>query len=344
MIKKLFACLLVGSILVAIVFITIVTQSYRFWIQDPSGKIDPTLITIEQGASFAQVADELEQDRLIASSFWFSVYAKLDGSAGSIRAGSYQIEPRMNYASLIDILTTSSTGQDISMTIPEGYSIDQIGEVVLSKFDITQADWDYWTGVNSPLESHAFMVEAQKPDNVDLEGYLFPDTYRFYPDATAETIVTALVDEMQKNVEGIEGIDDVEGIEDVASIHELLTLASVIEKEVPTSDDMKIVSGIFQNRLSTGMALQSCATVNYITGKDTPAVSAEDLEIDSPYNTYMYAGLPPGPIANPGLSAIESVIHPTQTNYFYFLATPDGETIYASTFDEHVANKARYLY
>jgi len=107
---------------------------------------------------------------------------------------------------------------------------------------------------------------------------------------------------------------------------------------------MKIVSGIFHNRLEIGMPLQSCATVNYITGKDTPAVSAEDLEIDSMYNTYMYAGLTPGPISNPGINSIDAALHPQSNDYLYFLATPQGETIYAKTFDEHVANKTRYLY
>ncbi len=341
MIKKLIACLIAAAVLVAIIFITIITQSYRFWIQDPSDKIDPVLFTVEQGASFSQVADDLEEQGFIASDFWFTFYAKLNGSAGSIRAGVYQLQPRISYAHLIDMMTEYTAGQDISITIPEGYNLDQIGEVVISQFEITPEDWDYWTGINSPLESHAFIISAGKPDDVDLEGYLFPDTYRFYPDSTAETIVTTLVDEMQENVEFIEGIENVRYVE---SIHELLTLASIIEKEVPSSEEMKIVADVFLKRLEISMALQACSTINYVTGKDDPAASAEDLEIDSPYNTYMYAGLPPGPIANPGLAAIESVISPTPNSYYYFLATPDGETIYATTFEEHVSNKANYMY
>jgi len=344
MIKKIIAGLIVVAVLIAFIFITIVTQTYRFWIQDPSGDVDPILFEISQGASFSQVALELEEQDLIASDFWLRFYARLDGTAGLIRAGVYQIEPRMSYAELMNTMTEYTSGQDISITIPEGYLINQISEVVISQFDITQTDWDYWTGINSPLETHEFIIRAEKPDDVDLEGYLFPDTYRFYPDSTAEVIVTALVDEMQINVEGIEGIEGIDGIEGIGSIHELLTLASVIEKEVPSSAEMKIVADVFLKRLDIGMALQACSTVNYVTGKDSPAVSAEDLEIDSPYNTYMYAGLPPGPIANPGLSAIESVINPTPNSYYYFLATPEGETIYATTYEEHITNKARYLY
>ncbi|MBU4314836.1 endolytic transglycosylase MltG [Patescibacteria group bacterium] len=338
MMKKIIAILFVLGLASAIIFITVVTQVYRFWIQDASDQADPILFTIEQGTSFSTVADELSEQGLIASDLWFSVYTKLDGSAKSIRAGSYQLSPGTSYSELVDMLTEYSQGQDVSITIPEGYSLKQIGEVVTSKFDISQEDWDYWTGINSPLETHEFIIKAGKPDSVDLEGYLFPDTYRFYPDATAGDIVTTMVDQMQANVE------EIDGIAGVKSIHELLTLASIIEKEVPSADEMKVVSGIFHNRLDIGMPLQSCATVNYVTGKDDPAVSAQDLEIDSPYNTYMYAGLTPGPISNPGINSIDAALHPQSNDYLYFLATPQGETIYAKTFDEHVANKTRYLY
>lgn len=343
MMKKFFACVLLFVAMVVIVFGATATQSYRFWIQDASNDSSLTLFEIEEGTSFGVVADSLEEQELIASSFWFKVYAKLDGTAGLVRAGSYELQPGINYAELIDMMIEHKGGEEISITIPEGYNLDQMGSVVIANFEISQPDWDYWTGVNSPLESHSFVVSAKKPDSVDLEGYLFPDTYRFFVDADVETIVTALVDEMQERVESIDGIENVAQIAGIDTIHDMLTLASVIEKEVPSKSEMKIVADVFLKRLEIDMALQSCATVNYITGKDTPAVSNEDLEIDSPYNTYMYSGLTPGPITNPGFSAIESVIIPTPNNYFYFLATPQGETLYAETYDEHLANKARYL-
>lgn len=338
MMKKIIACLSVLAVLIAIVIIMICSQTYRFWIQDPPKDAEPILFSIEQGTSFLEVAQTLEDQELIASKFWFTVYAKLDGSSRSVLAGIYQVQPHMSYANLIDRLTQYSSGQDISITIPEGYSLKKIGEVVTSTFEVSLEDWNYWTGANSPLEQDSDFIKANKPDSVDLEGYLFPDTYRFYPDATAEDIVTTMVNQMQMNIEGIEGVDG------IGSIHELLTLASIIEKEVPSADEMKIISGIFHNRLDIGMPLQSCATINYITGKDDPAVSAEDLAIDSMYNTYMYAGLTPGPISNPGLNAIDAALNPQATDYLYFLANSNGETFYAKTFDEHVANKNQYLY
>jgi UPF0755 protein len=339
MIKKIIICLLLVSIIASIIFITLITQIYRFWIQDPSEESTHISFVIEQGESFSQISDNLESNGLISSDFWFWFYAKLDGSAKLVRAGSYELLPHESYSKLIDILTEYSQGQDVSITIPEGYTIDQIGDIVVENFNIQRGDWDYWTGLNSPLEQNEFIKKAQKPDDVDLEGYLFPNTYRFYPDATAEDIVSELVNQTANKLNEIDL-----SLEDGETVHDLLTLASIVQKEVADEDEMKLVASVFENRLELGMALQSCATVNYITGKDDPAVSAEDLEIDSPYNSYMYSGLVPGPISNPGLAAIEAANDPAQSDYLYFLSTPNGETMYAKTFDEHVANKNKYMY
>ena len=127
------------------------------------------------------------------------------------------------------------------------------------------------------------------------------------------------------------------------TIHEILTLASIIEKEVSSDKDRKLVADIFYKRLDAGVALQADSAVNYVTGKSTPRASAQDLAKESPYNTYRYRGLPPGPIASPGLSAILAAVYPTANPYWYFLTTPAGQAIYSKTFEEHVANKAKYL-
>jgi len=126
------------------------------------------------------------------------------------------------------------------------------------------------------------------------------------------------------------------------TVHEILTLASILEKEVSTENDRKIVADIFYKRLEIGMALQADSTVNYASGKSVPRASGKDLETDSPYNTYKYKGLPPGPICNPSLSAIKAAIYPAKNDYWYFLTTPDGKVIYSKTHDEHVKAKAKY--
>ena len=331
--------LLGASIVVVVVSLllveTIVKQSFRFWFQSPA--VDTPIVTyiIEEGATLSSVARGLEAADLISSSFWFKFYTFLDGSTRDIKIGDFDLQPHMSYSSIIDIITDLQ-GSDISITIPEGYTLAKIGDVVISKFDITQEEWNTAVGQYSPLEDHEFVVYAQKPDDVDLEGYLFPDTYRFFSNATAEDIVERMLDEMADKV-GEPNLDSGQ------TMHEVLTLASIIEREVMDKAEMAVIADIFLKRLEIGMALQSDATINYIINGDNPAPSFEDLEVESLYNTYKYAGLPPGPISNPGIIAIEAVLNPTQNNYYYFLTTDEGEVIYAETFDQHIKNKGIYL-
>jgi len=127
------------------------------------------------------------------------------------------------------------------------------------------------------------------------------------------------------------------------TINEIITMASILEKEVPTYDDQKVISGIFWNRVRDNYPLQSCATIAYVLGIDKWIYSLDDIEIDSPYNTYKNTGLPPGPINNPGLSAIQAAVYPSETDYYFFLSAPDGQTIYSRTFEEHLDNKNKYL-
>jgi len=168
---------------------------------------------------------------------------------------------------------------------------------------------------------------------------LFPDTYRVFRDASISDIVKKILDNFnQKLTSELRFEIKSQG----KNIHQILTLASILEKEVSTDQDRKLVAGIFYKRLELGMPLQADSTVNYVTGKDSSRASAKDLEIDSPYNTYKYRGLPPGPISNPGISSILAAIYPSSNNYLYFLTTPDGQVIYNETHDQHVIDKAKY--
>lgn len=191
-----------------------------------------------------------------------------------------------------------------------------------------------------------FSFLADKPENLSLEGYLFPDTYRIYSSSTPEEIISKMLANLDKKLTPQMRADIKKSGK---SIHEILTMASIIEKEAPIyaqkdAKEAKIISGIFWNRINIGMGLQSDATLSYIFNDKKPAHSGEELKVDSPYNTYKYRGLPPGPIANPGIIAIEAAIYPADTNYFYFLTTFDGSAIYyAKTYDEHLKNKYKYL-
>jgi UPF0755 protein len=187
---------------------------------------------------------------------------------------------------------------------------------------------------------------ADKPDDASLVGYMFPDTYRVYASSTAEEVTYRLLDNFGKKL-------TLEMRQDIAkqgkTIYEIVTMASLIEKEAAidqggSNNDAKIISGIFWDRIKNRQALQSCATLAYILGVNKPQYSEADTKIDSLYNTYLHRGLPPGPIANPGLAAIEAAIYPEYTDYNYFL-TPAGskQMIFSKTYEEHLRNKAKYL-
>ncbi len=195
--------------------------------------------------------------------------------------------------------------------------------------------------------SEEFSFLADKPKHYGLEGYLFPDTYRVYASSTVEDVIRRLLINFDQKLTP-------QMRSDIASqgrtIYEVITLASLVEKEAPIdyqggdNSDAKIIAGIFMNRLAIGQGLQADATLSYIFNDNKPAHSGAELEVDSPYNTYKYRGLPPGPICNPGILAIEAAIYPAKTDYYYFL-TPKGkrEVIYAKTYQDHLNNKNKYL-
>ena len=178
-----------------------------------------------------------------------------------------------------------------------------------------------------------------KPRNLDLEGYLFPDTYRIFRDASIKDVVQRTLNNFdQKLTPELRNEIERQG----KTIHDIITLASILEKEVSTDYDRAMVADIFYKRIKIGMPLQADSTVNYVTGKSESRSTIIDTKTDDPYNTYKYKGLPPGPICNPSLSAIKAAIYPKANNYYYFLTTPDGQVIYSQTHDQHVAAKAKY--
>lgn len=331
--------------MVLVLFVGIVfgiNQLNRYFWQDPKAGAGPQDFVVENGQSFKAVAAQLKDDSLIANAFWFRVMAEFSGQTDDVRAGLFSLTKGEDYKTILAILTAGTTeGVDVRVTIPEGYTLKQMGKILADKGLVTEADWATVTGINSPLENHPFVVLAQKPDNVDMEGYLFPDTYRFSADMGAEVIATTMLTNMAEHVHDLgDPTGDAAGM----TMHEVLTLASIVEREVRQPSTMKNVADIFLKRLDIGMALQADSTVNYITGGDDPSISLEDRDnTDSPYNTYKYPGLPPGPISAPSENALDAVLNPTHNEYLYFLTNNKGEIYYAETFAEHVRNKERYL-
>jgi len=302
---------------------------------------DPSLktFTVSEGESSEDVSKRLKKEGLIKSSFLFDSYVWKNGYDDRIQIGSYDLPENLTIREVVSRLTRQNVRQERKITIIEGWAIQDIIKYFEKEGIANVSEFE-----NQVTKRHMWWAEYDfiraMPNNVDLEGYLFPDTYHIFDDATEEEITRKMLNNFS-----IKLTDELR--EEIRSqgktMHEIITLASIIEKEVMHDEDKKIVAGIFYNRLDIGMGLQADSTVNYITGKGLTRSSIADTQIDNPYNTYRYRGLPPGPISNPGMSSILAAIYPTNTDYYYFLTTPEGDAIYSRTFEEHVNAKNKYL-
>ncbi|MFA5946903.1 MAG: endolytic transglycosylase MltG [Patescibacteria group bacterium] len=337
--RLLVRALILAAAIGLVCLVVAVNQINHIFFQTPKAGTPAISFTVSPGGSFSNYATLLKERGIIANALWFRVAAEFAGLTDDVQTGVYSFTPGQSYADILAHLTTSEV-TDISITFPEGLTLKQMGELVQTKFKISAEDWSKATGQYSKFETHPFVVRAQKPDDVDLEGYLFPDTYRFFADATADDVVQKLIDTMEEKVDGLdEPTGDAKGM----TMHEILTLASIVEREVRKPSEMKNVADIFLKRLSIGMALQADSTVNYVTGGKDPSISLNERDTVSPYNTYKNPGLPPGPISNPGMNALTAVIHPATNGYLYFLTDDLGNVYYAETFEQHIQNKAKYL-
>lgn len=297
---------------------------------------------VNDGEGVKQIAASLKTAGLIRSATLFRTLVWLRGSSSALKAGAYELAPNL---SVLDAIRTLEAGgaDDVPILLVEGWTSTQMATrlaqrdiVDLGAFLAAVALTD--SRLLLPGKSYGFL--AGKPLDQGLEGYLFPDTYRLVPNSTPAAVVEKLLDNFDQRVtdELRQGFA-AQGL----TVHEAVTLASIVELEVPGTADRRKVADIFLRRLEAGMQLEADSTVNFLTGKGLPAVTNQDLAIASPYNTYQHTGLPPGPIGNPGLDSLHAVANPEPHGYWYFLSGRDGVTHFAKTFDEHVANKNRYL-
>lgn len=235
--------------------------------------------------------------------------------------------------------------EEVQVTTIEGWTLDDITENLAEKQLVQVKDME--KALKEFDLSEYPLIQKSKPKSASLEGFLFPDTYRFNKQSTPAMVIEKMLDNFVSRTSG-EGVKaditeyTIAGYNRTMSFYEILILASIIEKEsggegpMSLEEERALVAGVFYNRLDSGQALQSDATVNYVTGKKTPGISSADQQINSPYNTYKYPGLPPGPICNPSLSSINAALHPQKTNYRYFFhRQPSGEVVFSETFDQH---------
>ncbi len=313
---------------------------YQYLIATPVGGQAETIpFVVEPGWGSGRISQELKNAGLISNAFVFQLFAWRAGIDSKLKDGEYFFSKSQNLMEIARLLFVGADStKELTLRFIEGWNNAQIAEYLEAQGVATQAEF-FKVVQKKASWWDAYDFLQTKPNDRDLEGYLFPDTYRVFRDASVTDIVRKMLDEFDaKLTPQLRNDIERQGL----TIHELLTLASIIEKEVPHPDDRKKVADIFYKRLDAGIALQADSTVNYATGKSTPRASAADLEIDSAYNTYKHRGLPPGPIANSGLSAIEAAIYPEENPYYYFLTTPDGDVIYNVDFNGHVEDKNKY--
>jgi UPF0755 protein len=304
--------------------------SYRVGLGAATSAGATQIFEIKSGENANTVSTQLKGAGLIRNRTAFLTYLNFHGLRTKLKAGTYSISPTKSGPFIAEIITG---GQALinRLTIPEGYTLSQI-EAAAAKRGISEANFE--AALKAP-HSQAFL--ADKPSGVSLEGYLFPDSYEVNSTTSASQLVNAMLDDFGQHV-GPEYVQAfaAEGL----TLHQGLTLASIVEREVNISTDRPIVAQIFLKRYREKQPLGSDVTVHYAS--DLAGVPF-NLDIDSPYNTRKYVGLPPGPIANPGLSALDAVAHPASTTYNYFLTGNDGKTYYANTYAEHQLNIQKYL-
>ena len=304
----------------AIVFFVLAGNVWLFFLSAPKNFPSGAAITIEKGAGLAEISNKLKKEGLVKNKYAFALYARAFNKSKKIKYGKYLFNEPVSVFVLVGRLTKGEFGfKPIKVTVTEGLTIKEIADLLLA---VKPPSGGLTAKIFENFDKEEFLGKTK-----NLEGYLFPDTYLFLPFAETEQIIKTMTDNFKKKA-GDVGKD-------------IVIMASLIEKEVPDSADRKIVSGILWKRLELGMALQVDAVFPYITGKRK--VLLDDLKIDSPYNTYLYKGLPPGPISNPGLDAIEAARNPKESPYLYYLSGQDGKTHFAKTYEEHLRNKEKYL-
>ncbi len=298
-----------------------------------------TTIVITPGLGSRKIGELLRQKGVIQSKWAFVTYVSLTGTASQLKPGTYIFTETTIPEIARDLI--EGANREVAITIPEGWNTRDIADyleqqkIMLAK-NFMQATHD----TLGEKFNKGFSFLNDRPGKLGLEGYLFPDTYRIYRTASAEEIIQKMLQNFGKKLSSdlqkeIKNQDK--------TIFEIITMASLIEKEVATDEDRALVSGILWKRIAKDIPLQVDATIAYITGKNTTKILVAETKIDSPYNTYKYKGLPKGPIANPGIAAIKAAIYPTDSPYLYYLSTPEGKTVFSKTLEEHNAAKAKYL-
>lgn len=293
------------------------------------------VVKIVKGDNLRTVAEKLEASQVIYNKYIFITLAKIYGKENNLIPGEYNISSGLTYLNVLNTVTDPTVIRTVTITIPEGMNIRQIARLLQNKIGVDSAGFVEEAKNDSLLK--LIGVEAG-----DMEGFLFPDTYRlrFNSLNREKEVVSVMASTFRKRITA-EIRDEIN--RQGKTLKEIITMASIIEGETKYEPEKKTISGVYYNRLKKGMKLQADPTVQYILpGGPKNRLLFSDLKIESPYNTYLYKGLPPGPINNPGLSSIMAALYPEENKYVYFVAKGDGSHRFAESYDEHKKNIELY--
>ena len=330
-------------------------ESHRDELQRPASMDQrPVRFVVEPGTPARAIAQELQARGLIRDATLFEAYVRVQGVANRLEAGTFVLSPSMSMVAIVEALQNAQAAS-ITVTIPEGWRLEQTADF-LSQAGVLDGE-EYrrraQLGDLTGLDVSGYGFLSTRPAGASLEGYLFPDTYQLPAEgATALDLLRRQLDSFGAKVVPVHEQAVAEGATDL-DLHAALTLASIVEREAVLPEERARIAGVYLNRLAAGMRLEADPTVQYAMGYQpesgqwwkTPVSLADYSQVDSPYNSYLYPGLPPGPIASPGLESIRAVLYPEEHDFLYFVATPDGDGahVFARTFQEHQENVARYL-
>lgn len=319
----------------------------------------PIRFTVEPGTPARLIGQQLQTAGLITDARLFEAYVRVNGLAAGLEAGAFILSPNMTLAEIVETLQHAEAAS-VTLTIPEGWRLGQIGDY-LEKAGIFAQDptalasyrTQTQTGDLSTIDPAQYAFLQTRPQGTSLEGYLFPDTYELpLEGATAHDLLQRQLDTFRDRVLPLYEAAFAQKTTTL-SLYKVLTVASIVEREAVVAAERPAIAGVYLNRLAMGIKLEADPTVQYAMGYQaatdqwwkTPVFLEEYSSVDNPYNTYLYPGLPPGPIANPGLSSIQAVLQPEQHDYLYFVALPDGSGrhVFAKTFEEHSVNVQKYL-
>lgn len=291
----------------------------------------PAILKIRLGTSFDGVMNTMVKTGLIRSEWRVRWTAKLMGWRGELKAGKYEIAPGTSSYALLKKLVDGDVTTDM-VTIPEGLTSRQIAAILQRPIEIDSTE--FMRLVNDSSFARQLGVAADR-----LEGFLYPDTYALHWGMPTRAVIRLMVNEFKERFDA--ALRERAGALGL-SVLEAVTLASIIEGEAMVDSERVIISAVYHNRLQRGMRLQADPTIQYIIEDGPRRLLKRDLEIDSPYNTYKYPGLPPGPINNPGVASLEAAVTPADVDYLYFVATGDGSHTFSRTWQEHLKAKARF--